>query len=364
MSKILLLGDINSAHLKKWAFVLHEGGHKIGIFSLSDAKDKWYEAFDVSLVSSNGYAESKFHASQSSKLSYLKKRRALKTAIKEFKPDFLHAHYASSYGLLGAISEFHPYFISVWGSDVLLFPKNLINKKIIRYNFKKADRIIVSSQILKKESQKYTSKDISIIPFGVDTDLFKPLKSQTNDKIVIGTVKSLERIYGIDILLDAFAIIKKALPNKNIELHLIGIGSQEENLSNQAKTLGVLDSVKFLGNLIQTDLPSAYSKFAIAVFLSRSESFGVSILEASACKIPVVVSATGGLLEVVDNKITGFHTELENSEKAAAKILQLINDEKLRNRMGKAGREKVIREYALKDTVAGISKLYKLEDNS
>lgn len=365
MSRILLLGDINSAHLKKWVQILHEDGQEIGIYSLSKANDLWYKNYNIDLLSDSGFEQDTFHASQSKKLSYLKKRKAVKEAIKRFNPDFLHAHYASSYGLLGALSKFHPFFISVWGSDILLFPSNLINKRIIRNNFKKADRIIVSSRILKEKSSYFTNKDIDIIPFGVDCELFSPATNQKDkNKIVIGTVKSLEKVYGIDILISAFALLKKKLPQLKMKLQIIGSGSEEQNLKALTQTLGLESDIEFIPFIKQIYLPSAYRKFDIAVFLSHSESFGVSILEASACEVPIIATATGGLLEVIEDGITGLHVELSNPEDAAAKILRLIQNKDLREKMGKAGRAKVLREYDLQNNKKAILNLYKKEDTT
>ena len=63
------------------------------------------------------------------KVSYLCTMDVLKEKIDRFAPDILHAHYASSYGLLGALTDFHPYVISAWGSDVYDFPRKNILKK-------------------------------------------------------------------------------------------------------------------------------------------------------------------------------------------------------------------------------------------
>lgn len=359
MARILLLGDVNSPHLIKWSKVLHEGMHHIGIFSLSKAKDNWFKDLNIKLLFDSNFEQNTFKSSYIKKIRYIQKILTLKKVIHEFKPDFLHAHYASSYGLLGALSKFHPYFISAWGSDILVFPSNPITKHIIRYNYSKADKIIVPSKILKEKSSLYTQKNISIIPFGIDTDLFKPINKKNSDKFIIGTVKSLEKIYGIDLLIKAFYIVKKKLPDKDIELHIVGSGSEENNLKNLVTTLNIFNSVKFLKNISHSELPKIYNQFDVAVFLSRSESFGVSVLESSACEVPVIVSAVGGLLEVVDDSITGFYTEIENSEQAADKILLLLNDENLRKQLGKNGRKKVIREYNLKDIKETILSLYK-----
>ncbi len=361
MKKILLLSDITSTHTKKWVNILTENAFDVGIFSLSVPEDKWHEEAGVSLISETGFESGKFHASQASKLTYIRQRNAVRKAIKEFKPDVVHAHYATSYGLLGAMSGFHPYYISVWGSDLLLFPSNPINKLVIKYNFRKADKIIVSSHVLANESRKYTRKDVRIIPFGIDTDLFTAGKRPDKEEIVIGTVKSLENVYGIDLLIKAFAKLTEKIPGQKFLLHIIGEGTQKEVLSGLVSNLGLEGKVYFFNRLTQLELVPIYHAFDIGVFLSRSESFGVSILEASATELPVVVAEVGGLKEVVDNEKTGFFVPPENVDIACEKIMQLVMDKELRRTMGKAGRQKVIDEYELKDTVKDILDLYEKE---
>ncbi|NQU86186.1 MAG: DNA recombination protein RmuC, partial [Mariniphaga sp.] len=83
----------------------------------------------------------------------------------------------------------------------------------------------------------------------------------------------------------------------------------------------------------------------IYVAMSRSESFGVAILEASACQLPVVVSNIGGLPEVVQDKITGFIVGSEDVEACADALVSLVKDRNLRNQMGKAGRKFVKEHY-------------------
>ena len=76
----------------------------------------------------------------------------------------MHAHYASSYGLIGSLMNFSPFVLSVWGSDVFEFPKlGIINKLVLKYNFFKADKILSTSNIMAKEIQLYTNKDIEVI---------------------------------------------------------------------------------------------------------------------------------------------------------------------------------------------------------
>ncbi len=361
MQRVLLLSDINSAHTKKWAGVLVDQGFIVGIYSLSKAADDWYHAAGIELLSDSGFKNSTFDTSKAGKLSYLRKRKEVRKAIVAFKPDILHAHYASSYGLLGAMTGFHPYFISVWGSDVLLFPNNPLSKAILRYNFRKADKIIVSSKTLDTAVRRFTRKTPHIIPFGIDTDLFYWKERKCVDKIHIGTVKTLRHVYGIDLLVRAYAqVVHELLPQKSA-LTIVGEGPEKENLIFLAESLGVLNNIHFIQPVSQAELVEVLHTFDIAVFLSRSESFGVAVLEASSTGLPVVVSKTGGLTEVVDDGITGFHVQPGNIAVAADKILQLIRDESLRQNMGKAGRNKVMLEYELKNTKVAIGQLYQEE---
>ncbi len=364
MKRILLLSDINSAHTKKWAGVLVNHGFTVGIYSLSKPADDWYRKAGIELLSESGFANNTFDAATAGKISYLRKRNEVRKAIAAFKPDILHAHYASSYGLLGAMTGFHPYFISVWGSDVLLFPNNPVSKAILRYNFRKADKIIVSSKTLDTAVRRYTRKSPHIIPFGIDTDLFSRKERMCGDTMNIGTVKTLRHVYGIDLLIRAFAQVVQKLPTQKISLTIVGDGPEKENLIQLAESLGVLNKIHFMAPVSQTELVEVLHTFDIAVFLSRSESFGVAVLEASSTGLPVVVSKTGGLTEVVDDGITGFHVQPGNIDAATEKIVQLLQDESLRQRMGKAGRDKVIRKYKLQDTLISICQLYQEDLNS
>ncbi|MGZ3920776.1 MAG: glycosyltransferase, partial [Bacteroidia bacterium] len=142
--KILLLSDTNSEHTEKWALGLADKGFKIGLFSFNKAGYPWYNHPNITLICES--EESISADKNSTKFGYLKNVRTLKKVISKFKPDILHAHYATSYGLIGALSGFHPYVISSWGTDVMKFPqKNFVAKSILKYNFRKADLLCATS---------------------------------------------------------------------------------------------------------------------------------------------------------------------------------------------------------------------------
>ncbi len=123
--RILILADSNSPHTIKWAKSISEQNISVCVFSIHRPDQNLYTEYqNIQLHSLNIDREVQFKGeADHSKLSYLKAIKVIRLIINDFKPDILHSHYASSYGLLGALVRFHPFIISVWGSDVFSFPK-------------------------------------------------------------------------------------------------------------------------------------------------------------------------------------------------------------------------------------------------
>lgn len=361
--RILLLSDATSPHTFKWATGLAAKGIEVGIFTLSETPEGLYEGHDnISVFSIGKNNESFKNMSDLRKLAYLKNIVILRDTINKFKPDILHAHFASSYGLLGALTNFHPFIISVWGSDIYLFPKkNFLCNCLIRYNLLKADKVLSTSYAMSLETKKYTSKKIEITPFGIDLSVFKPQKVESlfeETDMVIGTVKTLEDNYGVEYLIRAFAIVKDHCPNLPLKLLIVGGGSLESNLKELAVSLSVDTDTVFTGKVPHDTVFKYHNMLTVSVFLSNSESFGVAVIEASACAKPVVVSDVGGLPEVVENDITGIVVPARNPYLAACSIIRLIESQHLRNQMGEAGRKRVEKFYKWDKNLLKMIKVY------
>jgi L-malate glycosyltransferase len=356
MKKVLILGDANSSHILKWVVGIIAKGYTVRIFSLTPYSDGILKEKGID-VRSSSYAGK-------NKLLYPLAMDELWQLIKEYKPDIVHAHYASSYGLLGALSGFHPFVLSVWGSDVFDFPKmSPVHKWIFKFNIKRADKICSTSEIMREEIRKYTDKDISVIPFGVDLNVFKPLQVHhvfNDDAIVIGTIKSLEKKYGIEYLIEAFAILQRRIKAYSVKLLIVGKGTLDTKLKAKVKDLGIEADTVFTGFIKPAEISSYHNMLTIPVFpsIDNSESFGVAAVEAMACEKPVIVSDVGGLPEVVENKITGLVVPPANSEKLADAMEKLVKDEQLRVRLGKQGRQRVEKLYNWKNNLDSMIRIY------
>ncbi|MCG6959305.1 glycosyltransferase [bacterium BMS3Abin03] len=363
--KILILADPAAPHTIKWVNSLSKQGIEIYLFGLSYYDKELYNK-NVKISSLNASLEIKNKPFGSySKIIYLTALRSLKKIIKEFKPDIVHSHFASSFGLIGALSGFHPFIISVWGTDIYNFPeRSFLHKRIIEYNLSKADKILSTSKAMALQTRKFTDKEIEITPFGIDVNKFKPGEVDSifnKDDFIIGTIKTLEKKYGVEYLIKAFKLVKNELSDIRLKLLVVGGGSLLNELKHLTKELKIEKDTIFSGFIVPDKIPAYHNMLDVFVSLSieDSESFGVAVIEASACEKPVVVSHVGGFPEVVENNVTGIIVEKENVKEAADAMLKLIKDKYLREEMGKAGRKRVIKYFNWDENVTQMLNIYR-----
>lgn len=363
--KTLVLSDVNASHTLKWVSELKKDMN-LELFTLSTPKQSLCRTIKDVPIFAESFSDKYFVKDETylKKIFYLKSYFKIKRLIRKSKPDILHAHYASSYGLLGALTGFHPFIVSVWGSDVFDFPrKSFLHKVVLKYVFRKADKILSTSYVMAKEIKLYSNKEIAVTPFGVDTGKFQPTSYQkifSDESIVIGTIKTLEKKYGIEYLLKSFSIVKYRHPVLPLKLLIVGGGTEEQNLKDLAVKLRIENDTFFAGKIHPDEVNQFHSQLAIAVFPSiyESESFGVAVLESSASGVPVIASNVGGLPEVVKDGITGILVPRADEVALAEAIEKLILNEDLRRKMGRAGREYVIQNYELKSTVEIMKEQY------
>lgn len=357
--KIALLSGASSIHTIRWANGLHAAGHEVHVITQHPAIDPFAEGVAVHQFPFLGV------------FGYFTIVPAVRKLLAGLNPDVVNAHYASGYATTARLVGFHPWLLSVWGSDVYDFPyKSSLHKWLVKNNLMAADQVASTSHCMAKQTRTLAPElpGLAITPFGVDLSAYKditPEPAQPKPKLVIGTVKTMKPKYGIDTLIESFALLLKRLNADDwedipeLELRLVGGGKQIPDLKLLARRLGVEDKVNFVGHVSHTQVPQELAELDVYVALSRldSESFGVAIIEASAAGRPVVVSDAGGLPEVTIDGETGFVVPRENPEAASSALEQLVMDAELRHRMGKAGQRHVAQHYswsACVNTMLGI----------
>lgn len=362
--KICFLAPANNYHTKKWCKWFSEHGHEVHVVSfINDSID----GATVHFIDTGASAD----ASDSQKIKYLLRAKAVKRIVTQINPDVVNAHYATSYGTVAALSGLKDYVLSVWGSDVYDFPqKSILHRLMLQYSLHKAGHLFSTSKAMAEEASKYTRKSFDITPFGVDCKLFSldKARGKVSDEVdtkngrdyVVGIVKLLSDKYGIATLLKAVAIVKNERPEIPIKLRIAGKGPQENEYKVLAKNLGISDIITWLGFISQEDAASEWANMDCAIIPSESESesFGVSAVEAEACGTAVIISDIPGLMEATRPGETSMVVKRGREDLLADAIAKLYQDREKREQLGLEGRKFVENTYEINKCFNNIYELY------
>ncbi|MBI2653351.1 glycosyltransferase family 4 protein [Candidatus Woesearchaeota archaeon] len=270
--------------------------------------------------------------------------------IKKEKINLVHAHWIIPQGLIGAILKKKyriPLIVTIHGSD--LFPlKNKLFKKLQKFVVNNADFITVNSKTAEKELISrfpHVKNKVKIIPMGIDTNLFKPknvknkYQKYKNNKILLFAGRINEQ-KGIEYLIKAMQEVVSKI--KNAKLLIIGNGEHRKNLEKLAAGLNLTNSVEFLGFKSHKELADYYNLADVFVLPSvtskiGTEAFGLVLVEAMASGTCVIGSSSGGIKDIINNGKNGLIFQEKNSKELTDKIIKMLTNEKLRNRLSRNG---------------------------
>ena len=349
--KICFLAASNSTHSHKWINFFSNLGHKIIWISLVPASIK---------VSDN----IEYYEFTSGIFSSIFKVRKL---ITKLNPDIVHIHYLGYYGLLGLFSGSNKIISTPWGSDIIEGKKSFFKKQIRYRILRKSKLIICDAYHMRDELKKLNvpSDKINIINFGIDTKKFvkqerdfKILnKFNISSELTIISLRNFEPVYDIKTLILAAKIILQRIPD--VHFLLVGRGTLEKELKELVHTLGIDNSVHFTGFIDKELLPSLLSSSDIYVSTSLSDAgLASSTGEAMSCEIPVVISDSGENDQWINDMVNGFLFSTKNSEQLAEILIKLIKDEPLRKKVGKEGRNNILKKNDYENEMKKVNDLY------
>ena len=169
--KLCLIGNAESPHLKKWIENL-SGNSNFDLTVISSHPT----SFKNAIYDKNRMSQLARLATAFKPFSFLIRSYTVKKLLEEIKPDIVHIHQLSGFGVAAAFSGFHPMIISTWGTDVRenSFVMTFLKKKALN----KADFITATSGALKKQTEGLLGdkKSIEVVPFGIDLKKFNPDK--------------------------------------------------------------------------------------------------------------------------------------------------------------------------------------------
>jgi glycosyltransferase involved in cell wall biosynthesis len=264
----------------------------------------------------------------------------------------IHSYYLAMYEILAIltklkrrpfVTQFHGYSDPV--RRVFQLHAHLPRAaRVIRFvsllvSLRLAARILVPSRLEEKQLTshfKIRKRSIAYFQTGVDTTVFRPMdksfcKSQVgiNSDSSILFVGRLSREKGLKCVIEALSIVKRRFSDAN--LLMVGEGPQRRDLMSLADSLGLAGSVRWFGWVDNRALPQIYNAADVFVLASRTEAQGVSILEAMACRTPVIASSVGGLPDLINHLQNGLLVPPGDARELAKAISSLLSDANLRN---------------------------------
>jgi phosphatidylinositol alpha-1,6-mannosyltransferase len=253
-----------------------------------------------------------------------------------------------------------PFGILLHGGDLLILQhqvhQSLIKRRTARTLLASAAVLVANSQwtrdrclaLLGELDIEATPEQVRVVPLGADPQFFRPNidTREVRERYGLGpgrwllSVARLTRHKGID----------TALQSPDLRYAVVGTGEDRAALESEARALGLADRVRFLTEVPDRDLPALYNCAEIYLGVSRLmeqrvEGFGISLVEASACGIPVVAGRSGGIPEVVQDGVTGLLVDAERPDAVTEALRRLLDDADLRRRLGAAGRTAVEGHY-------------------
>ncbi len=219
--------------------------------------------------------------------------------------------------------------------------------------------VAVSSEVADYVERTFpeTSGRIHVVPNGVDVDRFSPVAERGADgSFVIGFVGSLKPWHGIESLLEAFAIVLRALPHAR--LCVVGDGPMRESLELAAETMGISEKVEWTGAILAEQVPEMVRRFDVAVapYMNQSKFYfsPLKVFEYMACGCAVVASDVGQLRVLIDDGQNGMLFEPGNCEAMAYQILKLAYHPELRGRIAARARQDAVERHSWARTLESI----------
>ncbi|MFZ4451735.1 glycosyltransferase [Salibacterium aidingense] len=234
-------------------------------------------------------------------------KRVMKEIISYYKPSLLEVHFSSYRSWIAmklAMMHNLPYIVFEHASFFERKIKQPYFGSKIKKAVKNADKVIAVSQPLKNTMQKYVKRDIEVVPNIISTNKFQ--LTQYNSKnhipqiVTVGTLSLDDNKGYFDLIYNLYVLKTKGYC---FHCQIIGEGQNKEHLFEQRNQLGLEHQIDFVGSMPNDELVQLYNESDFFVSTSKIETFGVAIVEAMSCGLPIVATYSGGPETFIDRNI-------------------------------------------------------------
>ncbi|MFV8369983.1 N-acetyl-alpha-D-glucosaminyl L-malate synthase BshA [Flavobacterium sp. LB2R40] len=291
--------------------------------------------------------------------------------VKLHKIELLHVHYAIPHAYAGYMAKQMlkdeginiPMVTTLHGTDITLVGNHPFYKPAVTFSINKSDFVTSVSQSLKENTLKLFNikNEIEVIPNFIELDknvneLNTPCQRSVmakDDERIITHISNFRKVKRIPDVIKIFYKIQQEIPAK---LMMVGDGPEKEKAEYLCQELGIEDKVIFFGNSNEIDKILCLTD--LFLLPSETESFGLAALEAMACKVPVISSNSGGLPEVNFEGVSGYLSDVGNTDEMAQNALKILKDDVVLNKF-KENALTVAKQFDIKNILPLYEELYK-----
>ena len=291
--------------------------------------------------------------------------------VRMYDLEILHVHYAIPHAYAAYMAKQMlkekgidiKVVTTLHGTDITLVGSHPNYKTAVEFSINNSDAVTTVSESLKNDTLRLfnITKEIHVINNFIDFEKYPEIGSEEcqrhtiakeNERIIthISNLRPVKRAWDV---IDVFYKIQKEVPSK---LLLVGEGPDRERIECQAKDLGILDKILFLGNSNEVNKLLCYSD--LFLLPSETESFGLAALEAMAARTPVISTNSGGLPEVNINGVTGYLSNVGDTDDMAMNGISILkNDQTLQQFKENALMQ--AKRFSLQNVLPGYKEVYR-----
>lgn len=335
---LLYIADARSPHTQRLLNFFAQKGHRVHLFDISGDR--------------SGLRGVRVHTPavqrvQGFETRFLEILKSLQEVIEVVQPDIVHGHYITGWGWWGACVGFRPYVLTAWGSDVFLDPQfSAFNRRLNRYCLRHSSMITAGSRDLLQstatlrglisETKTTEAEGIRYVLFGIDLEKYRNgydtsglrQRLRLNGNQVILSLRQFKPQSNLETLIHAIPGVLKEVPGTVfiLKTYLTPANPYEARLRCLVKDLGVDEHVRFLSDLPAEEIPVLYNLADIVVSLRETDSAACSILEAMACKVPIVASDISSMREWIRDGVNGLLVDPHESIEVKEALVSLLKD--------------------------------------
>ena len=326
-----MLGPVNHPHVEHLALAMHERGLDVTV--AGDVEPQLpasaLAGAGVRIVASPAHPR-RTPAGVAAHVRWIRR------LARDVQPDVVHAHWLCGYAALAALAGASPLVAMAWGSDVFRAGrvKTLANRIALdRADLAMADSVALLERLLDLGAQRDSTV---LVNWGVDLRTFAPAngtRAAVRERLELGpgpvvlSPRSLTEVYNPGTILEAFELVKRAVPDAQLVLKHMGTG----------RPAGVPEGIRVVGHVPYEQMASYYQAADVCLSIPSSDSSPRSVWEAMACGCPVVLSDLPWVRELIQPDHDALVVSIEAAAVAGA-VRRVLSDRVLATRLAHRGR--------------------------